>query len=74
MGGALSSRLLALLGNVRTLVTDDLIGVNQKIPYWLIRIVFLKEVATPATPGIKSKFGVTGFSTSNAILVLWFSF
>lgn len=53
--------------------TDDLIGAAQKIPNWLIKITFLGEVGTAIKSDTKSRFRITGFSTSDAILGLWFS-
>lgn len=40
-----------------------LIGDDQKIPYCLIKIMFLGEVETAVRSGIipKSKFGIMGF-------------
>lgn len=43
-----------------------LTGADKKIPDWLIKILFL-------VLGIKSKLGILGFSTSDAILGLFFS-
>ena len=51
-----------------------LTGGDQKIPDWLIQIMFLGEIKTTIRSGIKSRFGVMTFSTSDAILGLWFSF
>lgn len=51
-------------GMVRVYATDYLIGVDQKIPEWLIKIIKLD---------FKSRFGVMGFSTSDATWGLWFS-
>ena len=48
-----------------------LIGVDQKISDWFIKITFLVKVETASRLGIKSRFGVTGFSTSDTILGLW---
>ena len=50
-----------------------LIGADQKISDWLIKIAFLVKVETASRLGIKSRFGVMGFfSTSDTILDLWF--
>ena len=42
-------------------LTDFLIGADQKIPNWLIKITFLEEVETAIRSGIKSSFGIMGF-------------
>ena len=49
--------------------TDYLIGVDQKIPGWL----FLREVGIAIRSGIKSRFGILGFSAGDAILGMWCS-
>ena len=49
----------------RVHLSDDLIGADQKIPDWLIKITFL-------VLDIKSRFCIWGFSTGDAILGLWF--
>ena len=54
-------------------MTDYLLGADQKIPDWLIRVTFLGKVETASKSSIKSRFGIMGFRTSNAILSLWFS-
>ena len=46
---------------------------DQKIPDWLIKITFLRKVETAFKLNMTSGFGVMGFSTSDAILGLWFS-
>lgn len=51
---------------------DYLIGVDQKIPDLLIKNVFLGEVETVIRSSIISKFGIIGFSTSDAKLGLCF--
>ena len=51
---------------------DHIIGFDQKIPDWLIKIVLLGEAETPIRPDIKSRFSILGVSTSDAILGLWF--
>jgi len=56
-------------GMERTLIDAD-----QKISDWLIKIAFLVKVKTASGLGIKSRFGVMGFSTSDTILGLWFFF
>ena len=42
-------------GARRARKTDDLIGADQKIPDWLIKIKFLGKVETSIRSGIKSK-------------------
>lgn len=51
----------------RALVTDYLIDVDRKIPDLLIKIMFLEKIKTAVKSGIKSRFGITGFSTSDTI-------
>ena len=53
-------------------VTDYLTGTDQKIPDWLIKVPFLGKVKAAIRSGIKSRLGFMGFSTSDAILGLWF--
>ena len=36
-------------------MTDDLIGVDQKMPAWLIKIMFLGEFEMALRSGIKSR-------------------
>ena len=55
---------LLSLGMERAQVTDYLIGVDHRIPDWLIKITFLGEVRATIRSGI---------STSDTILGLWFS-
>lgn len=57
-----------------THITDYFIGVDKKIPNWLIKIVSRGEVETAIRSGIKSWFGFLGFSTSDDILGLCISF
>lgn len=52
--------------------TDYLMGADQKIPDLLIKITFLGKVETVGKSDFKSRFGIMGFSTNDAILVLWF--
>ena len=47
---------------------------DQKIPDWSIKMTFLVEVETAIRSGIKSRFDIMCFSTSDAIWGLWFSF
>ena len=56
----------------RVPVTDDFTDVDQKIPDWLIKIPFLVKAETASRSRSKSQFGIMGFSTSDAILGLWF--
>ena len=54
--------------------THYLISVGQKlVPNWLIKITVLGKVETAIKSHIKSRFGIMAFSTSDAILGLWFS-
>lgn len=53
-------------------MTDHLMGADQKIPDLLIKITFLGKVETVGKSDFKSRFGIMGFSTNDAILVLWF--
>ena len=55
------------LGDGEGLVTDYLIGADPKIPAWLIKITFLGNVETVIRSGNKSRFGIMGFSTGDAI-------
>ena len=59
-------------GVERAHVTDHLIGSGQKIPDWPIRNTLLGKVETAIRAEIKSRSGTLGFSTSDAILGLWF--
>lgn len=52
-------------------VTHHLIDIDQKIPDWLLAYIS-GEVKTTIRSDVKSKFGILGFSTSDAILSLWF--
>lgn len=56
-------------GVERAHVTDDVIGTDQKIPDWLIKILFLVKTETAVRLGIKYRFGIMGFSTNDAILI-----
>lgn len=53
-------------------MTDDHIGVDQKIADWMIKITFLGEIETAIKLVIKSRFAIMYFSTSDSILGLWF--
>lgn len=55
--------LLSIEGGIeRAHMTDYLIGVDQTVSHWFINIMFLGEVETAINSGIKSRFGVMGFS------------
>lgn len=54
-------------------VTDYLTHMDQKIPDWFLKITLLVKVKTATRSGVKSRFGIMGCSTSDAILGLWFS-
>lgn len=60
-------------GIEKTCETHYLIDAGQKIPDWPIKIAFLGKVETALRSGVKSGFGIMGFSTSDAIWGLWFS-
>ena len=47
---------------------------DQNIPDWPVKVTFLGKVETAIRPIIKSRFGTMGFSMSDTILGLWFSF
>lgn len=51
-------------------VTDYLTGMDQKIPDWFLKITLLVKVKTATRSGIKSRCGIMGCSTSDAILGL----
>lgn len=51
----------------RAHMTDDLIGDDQKIPDWVIEIMFLGDVEVAIRSGSKSSFSTTDFSISNTI-------
>lgn len=70
----LSCKFLLLCEMERLHVPDYLIGTDQKIPDWLIKIAFLGKLKTAVRSGIESRFGIVGFSASDAILGLWFLF
>ena len=63
--------LFLLWGMERAHVTDYPIGTGQKIPDCLTKITLLGKVKTAIRAGIKSRFGIMGFSTSDTILGLW---
>lgn len=57
----------------RAQLADYLIGEDQKITDWLIKITLVGKVESAISLGIKSRFSFMGLSTSDAILDLWFS-
>lgn len=50
-------------------VTDYLIDIDQKIPGWLIKIMFLGEVKRAIRSDIKFWFDIMGFSISDTIFL-----
>ena len=60
------------VGKERVTLADYLIGADRKIPDWLMKIAFLVKAGTAIRLGIKSSFGITGFSASDTVLGLWF--
>ena len=46
-------------------------GQYQKIPDWLIKILFLVKTETAVRLGIKSGFSNMGFNTSDTIWGVW---
>ena len=63
--------LFFLWGMEKAPMAGYLIGVNQKIQL-LIKITFLRQVKTTVRLGIKFRFSIMGFSTSDYVLGLWF--
>ena len=55
-------------------MTGYFLDVDQEIQGWLNKIIFLRHVETAVKSGIKSRFGIMVFSTSDTIVVLWFYF
>lgn len=51
---------------------NHLICADQKFSGWLIKVTFLVNTETTIRLGLKSRFGITGFSTRDTILGLWF--
>lgn len=45
--------------------------IEQIISDWLIKIIFLGEAEAAVRSGIKSRFDINVFSTSDTILGLW---
>ena len=58
----------------RVHMTGYFLDVDQEIQGWLNKIIFLRHVETAVKSGIKSRFGIMVFSTSDTIVVLWFYF
>ena len=56
--GFLSCTLSLSMGMQQSQVTDELIGVDQKVPDWLIKMVFWGEPETSVRSSIKSGLGV----------------
>ena len=54
-------------------MTDDHIGVDQKNPDQLIKIIFVGRATTAIRSDINSTFGIRGFSPSDTVWGLWFS-
>lgn len=50
-------------------MAGNLTGADQKIPALLVQFTFLGQVETAVKSGVKSTFGLIGFSTSDTILV-----
>lgn len=48
-------------------MTDCLLVLDQKIPYKLIKIVFPGKVEIAVRLGSKSRLGIMGFSTNDAV-------
>ena len=70
MAWILSYRLPLLPpGGERAHEADTSLGADQKIPDWLIKILFLVKTETAVRLGIKYRFGIMGFSTNDAILI-----
>lgn len=57
-------------GVERTHVTDEVIGAEQKIPGWLIKITFLGEVETANKRAVKSRPDI--LLGCAALVGLWF--
>lgn len=52
---------LLFMGDGEGLMTNYLPSANQKIPYGLIKVMFLEEVKTAMRSGIRSRFGIRDF-------------
>ena len=53
--------LFFIWGMERAMPHITLLVLDQKIPDWLIKIMFLGEVGTAIKLGIKVRFGILGF-------------
>lgn len=51
-------------------MTDYLLGLDQKVPGWLIKIKLLEEVETAIRSGVTSRFGIMNLSTKPVVLSL----
>lgn len=54
-------------GNGKGRVTDYLLGTDQKIPDWFIKITLLGEVKTSVKSGIMSRSGIVDFRTRGIV-------
>lgn len=63
--------ILLPLGDRKDHVTDYLIGADQEVPNWLIKIPLLVKAETTVRLGIKSGFSNMGFNTSDTIWGVW---
>lgn len=61
---------LLSMGNRGVHVTDYLIGVAQEISGSLIKTIYLGEAKIEIRLGVKPRFGIMGFSISDAKLEL----
>ena len=52
---------------------DRFIGPVQRISSWSIKVTSLEKVRTATKSDFKSRFSITGFSTSDETWGLWFS-
>lgn len=70
--GILSCRPpLLFMGNGEN-TCDRLLVLPQKIPDWLIKFAFLGKGETAIGSGIKSRFSIITFRTTDTIWGLWF--
>lgn len=51
---------------------DDVPGASQEIPAWWIKVTLLRKLDTAVRSGVKSRFGILGVSTRDAIAGLPF--
>ena len=65
-----TNKLSFLQGMERAHMTNDLVSADQKVPDWVMKITFPVNVKIAIMLGIKSRFGIIGLSTSDAILGL----